>query len=279
MELTVLVDNNTLIDRYFIGEPGLSFFIKEEDKAILFDAGYSDAFIKNANVMNISLNNLDYVVISHGHMDHTWGLFYLAKFYTEAEIEKIEFKKPNLIAHPWAFYPKIDNHYNEIGTIISVDTLARNFNTRLSKEPIWLTNKLVFLGEIERSNDFENKNSIGKVLCGENPRADFLLDDTAMVYTSDDGLVVITGCSHAGICNIIEYAKKVCSDSRIIDVIGGFHLLEPSTEVMRKTCDYIRKNKVKILHACHCTDLSSKIVLSGTCQIEEVGVGTVLKYL
>ena len=277
MELTVLVDNNTLIDRYFIGEPGLSFFIRDEDKTILFDVGYSDAFIKNANVMNIGLNDMDYTVISHGHMDHTWGLFYLIKHYAEAKIEQIDFKKPDLLAHPWTFFPKVDNS-NEIGTILTADTLSRHFNMKLNNDPVWLTKNLVFLGEIERSNEFENKNAIGKVLCGKKFIDDYLLDDTAMVYKSDKGLVIITGCSHAGICNIIEYAKKVCDDNRIIDVIGGLHLLKPSDEVMTRTCEYFKLSRIQVLHACHCTDLASKIALSGTCPIEEVGVGTVLKY-
>ena len=89
MKLTVLVDNNTLIDRYFYGEPGISYFIADEDKRILFDVGYSDAFIKNAQKMNIDLLNTDFLVLSHGHLDHTWGLEPLIRLYTEAIIEKM----------------------------------------------------------------------------------------------------------------------------------------------------------------------------------------------
>ncbi len=277
MELTVLMDNNTIIDRYLIGEPALSFLIKEEDKTILFDVGYSDAFLKNSNVMNIDLYNLDYIVISHGHMDHTWGLFYLIKHYIEAAIEEIDYKMPQLIAHPWTFYPKIDGN-KEIGSIITADTLSRHFVMKLGREPLWLTKRLVYLGEIERSNDFENKEPMGKIVYGKRTTADYLMDDTAMAYKSDDGLVIITGCSHAGICNIIEHAKKICEESRVIDVIGGFHLLEPSFQVIRKTCDYLYTNKVENLHPCHCTDLFSKIELSNFCNVGEVGVGMVLKY-
>lgn len=276
MKLTVLIDNNTLIDRYFLAEPGLSFLIQTEDMNIVFDVGYSGAFLINAANMNIDINILDAVVISHGHMDHTWGLFYLIKHYVETNLEGISITKPDLIAHPWAFNPKTEEV--EIGSLINESTLSRHFDLKLSIDPFWLTEKLVFLGEIERSNDFENNKPIGKVLNKEVMLDDYLKDDSAMVYKSKEGLIIVTGCSHAGICNIIEYAKKICNDDRIIDVIGGFHLLEPEKEILNKTCNYIKVNNVKMLHPCHCTDLGSKIALSKHCIVEEVGVGTVLEY-
>jgi 7,8-dihydropterin-6-yl-methyl-4-(beta-D-ribofuranosyl)aminobenzene 5'-phosphate synthase len=71
MKITVLVDNNTMIDRYFQGEPGVSYFIECDDKKYLFDTGYSDIFLRNATKMGINLLALDAVVISHGHNDHT----------------------------------------------------------------------------------------------------------------------------------------------------------------------------------------------------------------
>jgi len=70
MRLTVLVDNDTLVDRYFYGEPGVSYFIEDEDKKFLFDVGYSDLFIKNAQKMDIDSLNLDFLALSREHMDH-----------------------------------------------------------------------------------------------------------------------------------------------------------------------------------------------------------------
>lgn len=76
MKLKVLVDNNTFIDMYYLGEPGVSYYIEDGEDKILFDTGYSDAFIKNAENMNINLNKINKLVISHGHDDHTKGLKY-----------------------------------------------------------------------------------------------------------------------------------------------------------------------------------------------------------
>ena len=277
MQVTVLVDNNTIIDRYLLGEPGVSFYIREGGKNILFDVGYSDVFITNARKLGISLYDVDYLAISHGHLDHTWGLGPMIRMYSEAMIEKIGFRKPVLIAHPQTFESKY--YGNEvIGSVISEKILGDFFDMSLKREPFWITEGLVFLGEIERTNSFENKKSIGKRVVQGIKEPDFLRDDTALVYKSDKGLVIITGCSHSGMCNIINYAKKVCNDDRIADVIGGLHLLNPEIETLELTKEFIRQAGVKKLHACHCTDLKSKISLSEVTELEEVGVGSVFEF-
>ena len=146
MKLTVLVDNNTFIDRYFKGEPGLSFLIDDEGTKVLFDVAYSDIFIKNAMTMNISLYDIDYIVLSHGHLDHTWGLEPLIRFYTEAKIEKINFKRPSIVTHPLTFKTKKLDNLREIGSVISEEKIGHHFDFRFSKSPVWLTERLVFLG-------------------------------------------------------------------------------------------------------------------------------------
>jgi 7,8-dihydropterin-6-yl-methyl-4-(beta-D-ribofuranosyl)aminobenzene 5'-phosphate synthase len=207
MKLTVLVDNNTLIDRYFLGEPGVSYFIEGEGKKILFDAGYSDALITNAQKLSIDLLNLDFVVLSHGHLDHTWGLVPLIRLYAERIIQGQPVKKPTLVAHPLALAAKRSDDLGEIGSLLSEDKLSEHFGLQLSRKPVYLTERLVFLGEIERANDFEAKNPMGKILEGGVEKDDFLLDDSALAYKLPQGLVIITGCSHAGIlqhCRVCE---------------------------------------------------------------------------
>lgn len=277
MKLHVLVDNNTLIDRYFQGEPGVSYYIEDENINILFDAGYSDIFIKNATKMQLSLYNLDYIVISHGHIDHTWGLVPLMRLHTEALIERIKYKRPKFISHPDALKYKCMGN-EDIGSIVGKDKLAKHYELNLTKKPYWLSEKIVFLGEIERTNDFEGKVAIGTYEEGRAVKSDYVLDDSALVYKSEEGLVIITGCSHAGICNIIDYAKKVCGEERIVDVIGGFHLLNPDHEILSKTVEFFKCLDIKKVHACHCTDLKSKIELSKNVDIQEVGVGMTLEY-
>ncbi|KAF5414218.1 MAG: 7, 8-dihydropterin-6-methyl-4-(beta-D-ribofuranosyl)- aminobenzene-5'-phosphate synthase [Candidatus Methanogaster sp.] len=278
LELSVLVDNNTLIDRYFQGEPGVSYHLRNGGTSVLFDVGYSDLFIRNAEKMGIRLLDIDSVVLSHGHLDHTWGLYHLIKLYTEARMEKVKCDNPTLVAHPSVFLTRTVDGIPEIGSLISEDKLFCHFNMRLSREPMWLTDNLVFLGEIERTNNFETMDPIGKILRDGTEEDDYVIDDSALVYTSPKGLTIVTGCSHAGICNIIEYAQKVCDDDRVVDIIGGFHLLAPSYEQLRGTYEYLKELQPETVHAAHCTDLNSKIMLSQVVDLIDVGVGLRLVY-
>lgn len=256
----------------------MSYFIEEGSTSVLFDVGYSDAYIINAGKLNLNLLKIDFLVLSHAHLDHTWGLDSLLKLYTEAKIESIPYKPPKLIAHPTIFETRSDENLNEIGCIISQSKLEKHFQIELHKKPFWLTEKLVFLGEVERSNDYEGKLPVGYIHINGKMKPDFVIDDSALVYKAKKGLVIITGCSHSGICNIVEYAKKVCGEDRILDIIGGFHLLNPSERQLSATVNYFKKLKIHKLHPCHCVDLNSKIALSKVASLEEVGVGLVINY-
>lgn len=276
MKLTVLVDNNTLIDRYLLAEPGWSTLIETDDTRVLFDVGYSDIFLHNARKMGIDLSELDYVALSHSHEDHTWGLEPLVRHYADLQWEKRPFRRPALVAHPKAFLSVSDATFAEGGPLLSEAKLARHFTMKVSAEPQWLTPRLVYLTGIPRTNGFEGHLSFGRKE-GETA-LDTVPEDAALAYVSPEGLVIIVGCSHAGVCNTIEYAKTVCSESRVVDVIGGFHLQRPTPGHLEGTLAYFQGLRPGALHACHCTDLASKIALAGVAEIQEVGVGLVLQY-
>ncbi len=276
MQLTVLVDNNTIIDRYFLAEPGLSFLIEDENRSVLFDTGYSDIFIRNAHKMGKNIAHLDYLVLSHSHLDHTWGIEPYLRYLTELAIEHQSFSRPVLVAHPESLTGVSAHGLREIGSLISKKRLAKQFDLQLSKKPQFLTDNLIFLGQIPRTNDFEGILPFGRK-DGSNEE-DMVIEDSALVYKTSKGLVIITGCSHSGICNIIEYAKKVCNDQKILDIIGGFHLLNPSERQMEGTISYFKNLCPDSVYACHCTDLASKIALSRVVNVKEVGVGLSLKY-
>lgn len=273
MKLRILTDNNTFIDQYYIGEPGVSYYLEDDGRTWLFDTGYSQVFLQNAFAMALPADKVDGVVISHGHNDHTRGLLYLHEWY-----EKLGRYGVPLIAHPEAFAPKRIGTM-DIGSPMTAEALSGVFALRLEKKPLWLSKKLVYLGEIERTNSFEGHRPIGQTKIGGQWKSDFLYDDTGLAYCSEDGLVVIAGCSHAGICNIIEQAKRVCRDERIAAVIGGFHLLQPDPDVLAQTLDYFASVRPGAVYAAHCCDFASKCALAGVVPVREAGVNLALEWI
>ncbi|MCG9688751.1 MBL fold metallo-hydrolase [Vibrio tubiashii] len=273
VELKVLVDNNTIIDRYYLGEPAVSYLIKDGTHKVLFDVGYSDIFIKNAQQMGETLADIDYVVISHGHNDHTGGLLPLTKL-LESQGNG---HKPTLIAHPEAFNHK-EYESESIGATLSREELAKHFDLKLSREPVWVTENMLFLGEVARSNDFENTEPVGKCECSGALIDDFVKDDSALAIKLPDGIAIVTGCSHAGICNIIDQAKTLIDEDRVIDVIGGFHLIEPTEHQAVGTLEYFTQQNIDVIHPCHCTSLKYKIALAKHSKVEDVGVGLHLNW-
>ncbi|WP_020585735.1 MBL fold metallo-hydrolase [Desulfobacter curvatus] len=278
MDLTLLVDNNTLIDRYLTAEPGLSILIEDEDVKVLFDLGYSDLFLKNAEKLGKDLSNLDFLVLSHSHLDHTWGLDPFIRYLTERTIEGLDIKHPKLVAHPEVFSSVRIGNLAEIGCLVTKEKAGRHMELALARIPVNLSSRLVFLGEIPRENTFEGQTPIGMKQTPDGAVPDLIWDDSALAYKSDQGLVIITGCSHAGICNIVSHAQRVCGDERIADIIGGFHLLNPSASQMAGTLDYFRQTRPMALHACHCTGLDSKIALAGVAPLKDAGVGLSLHF-
>ena len=257
MKLTVLVDNNTFIDNYYFGEPGLSFYIEDQDNKILFDTGYSNIFIQNANKLNIDLTKIDYLVLSHGHNDHTGGLQYLKDY---------DLSNVKLISHPNVFIPRV-NEGLQIGSPIELSELkVKEYIDGTSSYKI--NDNLYFLGQIKRSNDYEGK-GIGTLNDGS---IDLVLDDTALAYKTSKGIFVITACSHSGICNIVEQAKRLLNDNRIIGIIGGFHLLS-NDEQIDKTIEYFKDNNIDNLYPCHCISFYNKAKMMKYATVHEVGVG------
>ena len=266
MKLTILCDNNTYIDRYYLGEPALSILIEDGNDKVLFDTGYSDVFLRNAELMDISLKDLTSVVISHGHNDHTGGLPYL--------IENLDSGKLPLYAHPDTFRSKRQGE-ESIGSPLSQETLAGSFDLRLSSEPVYITPKLVFLGEIPCYFDYEKRRRIGEVFNGTEFEPDLNLDDSALAYVGEKGLYIITGCSHSGICNIIRHAQAVTQVENVVGVIGGFHLFDVDGRLL-STIDYLKDLRINKINPCHCVSLHARAAMIQRLRIGETGVGMVI---
>lgn len=235
MEIKVMVENNS--GDMCLGEKGLSLHIEADNKKILLDTGETSLFLENASKLGVSINDLDWIVLSHGHFDHGDGLRFI--------------RGKKLICHPDSFikrFRKRDNSY--LGLHISLEKAKSKFELTMTKAPYKLSENIVFLGEIPRKNNFESKTTPFKL---ENNQDDFVLDDSAVVITSEKGLVVIPGCSHSGICNIIQHAKTVTGVDKIYAVIGGLHLLRLDS-CTYDAIDFLKKENIDIFYPIHCTN-------------------------
>ena len=267
MKLTVLVDNNTYIDQYYRGEPALSYYLEDQDRKILFDTGYSDLYLQNAQALGIDLTQLDTIVLSHGHNDHTGGLVHFPKLD----------RKVKLLAHPHVFS---DKRYEglTISSPMSLEEASHRFDLLLTKSPLQLSPHLAFLGEIPRLTSFEAQDPLGHQKYENHWEADYVLDDSALVWQEGDQMAIITGCSHAGIVNIIQYAKKLTGRSRVQALIGGLHLFDGQSSQTQATIAYLQKEKPDKLYPCHCTSFDARAALHQVLPVREVGVGLTLDW-
>jgi 7,8-dihydropterin-6-yl-methyl-4-(beta-D-ribofuranosyl)aminobenzene 5'-phosphate synthase len=218
--------------------------------------------------MGIDLQKIDTIIFSHGHNDHTAGFEYMVKKYDMSNV--------NIVAHPTCFCPKMDEG-ERIGSTYETEQIRQMCKLNLSSKPFKISKNITFLGEIPARNDFENRKAIGTYQFENKWLIDYVMEDSAIVYQAREGLIIISGCAHSGICNMIEYAKQVCNEERILGVIGGFHLFDKD-EVLEKTIDYFQKCKIENLYPCHCVSFQVKARMNEVLKVNEVGVGMILKY-
>lgn len=268
MKIHIIIDNDTL-DENLTPEAGFSAFITEDDKNILFDTGREGNVIGNADKLGIDLTKLNYIILSHGHHDHTNGIESLLRLYTEKCIDKEH--RPTIIAHPDSFFPRYNNSKRFIGSKLSKKEINDNFNVIYSTKPKSITNNLIFLGEIPLNNDFECKKPLGKMHKDKSIIDDYIPDDSALAYKSNKGLVIISGCSHRGICNILDYAKNITGEDKIDTVIGGFHLKYETPEFIERTAKELEKYNIKKIHACHCTGKTARNILRNKLPQQDIG--------
>ena len=153
MKLTVLVDNATIIDRYFLAEPAVCYLLEDGGARILLDTGYSDVFLRNARAMGIDLSRVTDIVLSHGHNDHTGGLGTYFDAFPAVRVR--------LTACPGVFDPRCDDAGLSIGSPLALDEVRARADVRLSDAPVHLSEHVTFLGRIPRRTDFEARAPIG----------------------------------------------------------------------------------------------------------------------
>ncbi|MDY6864089.1 MAG: MBL fold metallo-hydrolase [Thermodesulfobacteriota bacterium] len=240
-----------------VAEHAFSVFIEVFQNSrvyrVLFDTGWSETgFFTNIELLQIDFKELEAIILSHGHMDHFGSLI---------KILKSEPKKYNIIAHPDVFLQKRFLKLPD-GRNINMPILERAQVLEYSKDLIETKNPYLFpsdlimtTGEVERTTDFEKGMPNAFLQRGDKIEEDIFLDDQGLIVNvKGKGLVVITGCAHAGIINIIHHVKKLTGINKIYAVIGGFHLIGPrEAELISMTVQALKEIEPSLICPMHCT--------------------------
>jgi 7,8-dihydropterin-6-yl-methyl-4-(beta-D-ribofuranosyl)aminobenzene 5'-phosphate synthase len=267
LKVTVIAEDTVGYETPYLGQHGVCFLLTAErdgvTKNILVDVAQdSSALIENTKRMQISLSCIDAVVLTHCHYDHTQGL-------TKVLVE-IGKKDIPVIAHPELFRLNFitDPFIRHVG-VMNADKKdeieAAGGTLYMTVDPLEIMPGLTTTGEVERITDFEEVGMSLFTLESGRVKIDPMLDDISVVANiKEKGLVIITGCSHAGIVNITKQAVRMTGTDRVHGIIGGFHLIEAPEERIEKTVQALRELGPDWLCAGHCTGFRAQVELYKT---------------
>ena len=259
-ELKVTVLSTMLADAG-IGEWGYSALVEADGKKFLFDTGASpDVVLKNAATLGIDLSVVEDVVISHHHDDHTGGLLSLRR--------ALMLKNPSAMSRVHVsgniFTPRLkaDGSDGNGLTPSRGPYEATGGRFILHDSPTELAPGVWFTGPVPRKFPETNWSNEGlRLHTSTGDTVDNIPDDAALVFDTSDGLVILTGCGHAGIVNIATYAQTIVARKSVFAVIGGLHLFAKSDEVVDWTGAQLKRLGVRYLLAGHCTGIEATMRL------------------
>ncbi|QGT99284.1 Metal-dependent hydrolases of the beta-lactamase superfamily II [Candidatus Syntrophocurvum alkaliphilum] len=252
--VSILVENTAPMPSV-IGEYGFAALVTVNNENYLIDTGNGDAIFKNASAMGENLNEVSNLIISHGHFDHTGAVSSLLKM---GGIKKI-------YAHSAVFskrYIVTEDDKKDIGSCFSLEEVQTNNAEMIFTDNFTQIAPNIYLtGAVPRNNDYEDVGSFAggsfKTEHNGNLVDDTLPDDIALIIDHPDGLIIISGCAHSGIVNIINYAIEKTGRKKILSFIGGTHLMTASDERINKTIEFLKTCNFSQIIPCHCTGFYS----------------------
>ncbi|MFI8415998.1 MBL fold metallo-hydrolase [Serratia sp. NPDC078593] len=249
--LKVLLENRRAVgtNPLLLAKAGLSLLIQDETTTILFDTGPDGSFLHNAALMGVNLSLITATVLSHGHYDHCGGVTWLPD-------------NSRIICHPRI----ADERYATVKLLgyakkikkLSLDIDYSRHRMHYSREPLSISERFMWSGEIS----VPTPRAYG-LIAGESTAADYVIDEGVLIYKSDRGLVIVTGCGHRGLINIVRHCQKITGIERIHALIGGFHLRCASPFTLRRVRQFLQQHQPEKIMGCHCTGAWGRLWLPG----------------
>lgn len=247
LKITILT--TMLADGKGIGEWGFAAQVDVDGRRILFDTGgRPDTIVINARELGIDLTGIPDVVLSHNHGDHTTGLLTLRQQLRSARIH----------TGNGIFYsrPRQDGESN---FLVANRAKLEGLQFIEHDKPVELAPGVWLTGPVPRPNP-ERNFSIGpggRVVTPEGPREDTVPEDSSLVFDTEQGLVVLSGCGHAGLVNTLEYARSAVRKTQVHAMVGGWHLFQLDDERLAWTAGKMREFGVQHFLGAHCTGVEA----------------------
>lgn len=271
MLIKILIDNKS--SGGLLEEHGFSVWVEVSGQTILFDTGQGKALAPNAAMLGCDLEQVDMLVLSHGHYDHGGAVSQVLRIAPATRV----------FCHAECFLPRYSIRPGEAPRTISmpqseIEAILGLPDNRVQWviAPLQIIPDIGISGAIPRVHPQEDTGG-PFFLDPDGRHPDLIKDDMAMWILTDRGLIIITGCCHSGLINTVEHIRSVSGVERVFGVIGGLHLVNASRERLEATCSALRKWNPDFVIPCHCTgeeataflcDRLGSIVTSGYAGLE-----------
>lgn len=244
MKITILTEN-TVNRRGLLAEHGLSVLVEACGRRLLFDVGQSGVYRHNADRLGISLEELDGIILSHGHYDHTGGL----PFFPER-------MHPPVYIRRQAFATKLCQNadgatFREIGIPWEKEEIPMEFRCTEEKEEIFPD--IWVLGNIPLSAPEEPRGALFFTRAGGEYLPDDMPDEQLLVIRMPEGLAVFAGCAHVGILNCMGQVERAFPGEHCRFLLAGMHLRGCGRERIRNTIEGLRRYEMETIIPLHCT--------------------------